>query len=106
MRRRDFIKRGGSGLGAIALASMLERDGFGAVVNPLAAKQPHHKPTAKAVIWCFMEGGPSHLDLFDPKPDLITYAEPNVHFDGRGDNHNGGITGGICDSMLGRGTIA
>ncbi len=74
MRRRDFLRRGGSGLGAIALSSMLARDGFGAVVNPLAAKQPHHKPTAKAVIWCFMEGGPSHLDLFDPKPTLDKLA--------------------------------
>ncbi|MDZ4800685.1 MAG: DUF1501 domain-containing protein [Bryobacteraceae bacterium] len=74
MRRRDFLTRGGSGLSAIALASMLERDGFAAVSNPLSKKEPHHKPTAKAVIWCFMEGGPSHIDLFDPKPELEKLA--------------------------------
>ena len=42
--------------------------------NPLAPKPPHHKPTAKAVIWLFMEGGPSHIDLFDPKPELERLA--------------------------------
>jgi hypothetical protein len=36
----------------------------------LAAKPPHFKPHAKSVIWCFLDGGPSHLDLFDPKPEL------------------------------------
>jgi hypothetical protein len=45
-----------------------------ATVNPLKAKQPHHKPTAKSVIFLFMEGGPSHIDLFDPKPTLDRLA--------------------------------
>jgi hypothetical protein len=54
---------------------MLAKDGHAAPGrNPLAPKQPHHKPTAKAVIWLFMEGGPSHLDLFDPKPELLKLA--------------------------------
>jgi hypothetical protein len=79
--RRDFLANAGSGLGSIALASLLDRDGLvpraqGATVtvNPLKAKQPHHKPTAKSVIWLFMEGGPSHIDLFDPKPELEKLA--------------------------------
>ena len=43
-------------------------------VNPLAPKAPHHAPKAKSVIWLFMEGGPSHIDLFDPKPELERLA--------------------------------
>ena len=63
--RREFFQQAGSGLGSIALASMLNGEAQGAT-----AKQPHHKPKAKSVIWLFMEGGPSHIDLFDPKPKL------------------------------------
>jgi hypothetical protein len=68
--RREFLSRGGSGVGAIALAHLLSQSGFGAAStrNPLAPKSPHHPPKAKSVIWLFMEGGPSHIDLFDPKP--------------------------------------
>ncbi len=79
--RRDFLRNAGSGLGAYALASMLDADGLlpkasaaTTVVDPLAPKQPHFKPTAKSVIWLFIEGGPSHLDLFDPKPMLQKLA--------------------------------
>src|SRR5581483_8250599 len=43
-------------------------------VDPLAPKKPHHTPKAKSVIWLFMEGGPSHVDLFDPKPKLAELA--------------------------------
>src|SRR5881398_2370028 len=52
-----------SGLGFPALAAA-------AVTNPQAAKAPHFAPTAKNVIFLFMHGGPSHLETFDPKPDL------------------------------------
>lgn len=73
--RREFLTKAGSGLGGLALASLLAKDGYAATVqNPLAPKQPHFKPTAKAVIWAFMEGGPSHVDLFDPKPELDKLA--------------------------------
>lgn len=73
--RRDFLCNAGSGLGAVALAAMLQDDGFGATVaDPLRPKAPHFKPTAKSVIWLFMEGGPSHIDLFDPKPELERLA--------------------------------
>src|ERR1700720_4216191 len=71
--RRDFFTRAGSGLAGIALAHMLQTDGQAATSgsDPLAPKPPHHKPTAKSIIWLFMEGGPSHIDLFDPKPKLV-----------------------------------
>src|ERR1700724_514281 len=78
--RRDFLRNAGSGLGAFALASMLDQDGWlpraegATAADPLAPKNPHFKPTAKSVIWLFMEGGPSHIDLFDPKPELEKLA--------------------------------
>jgi len=71
--RREFFTRAGSGLSAIALANLLAEDGYAAPKaspEPLAAKAPHHAPTAKSVIFLFMEGGPSQVDLFDPKPLL------------------------------------
>src|SRR3954465_13058942 len=78
--RRDFLTNAGSGLSAIALSSMLVADGLlpkagaATTADPLKPKPPHFKPTAKSVIWLFMEGGPSHVDLFDPKPELEKLA--------------------------------
>ena len=76
--RREFFTRAGSGLAGIALAHMLHEDGIAASVasaaDPMAPKQPHHQPTAKSIIWLFMEGAPSHVDLFDPKPKLKELA--------------------------------
>ena len=74
--RRDFFTRTGSGLAAVALAHMLQEDARAAIASadPLAPKQPHHPPTAKSIIWLFIEGGPSHVDLFDPKPKLAELA--------------------------------
>jgi hypothetical protein len=70
--RREFFTRAGSGLAAMALAVMVDEEkAKAALSDPLAAKQPHHAPTAKSVIFLFMEGGPSHVDLFDYKPALI-----------------------------------
>lgn len=54
----------------MALGDLLTRDGYAAGVNPLAPKKPHFAPKAKRVIFMFMEGGPSQMDLFDPKPEL------------------------------------
>jgi len=75
--RRDFLRRT-SGLGGLALSSLLAADALRAApskeVNPLAMKAPHHAPKAKSVIWLFMEGGPSHIDTFDPKPMLEKLA--------------------------------
>ena len=71
--RRQFFTQAGSGLASIALANLLQQEGALAAsgpVDPMAPKQPHHTPKAKSIIWLFMEGGPSHIDLFDPKPKL------------------------------------
>lgn len=63
--------RAGAGLGALAVSAMMQ----GAErPDPLAPKQPDHPATAKSVIWLFMEGGPSHVDIFDPKPELQRLA--------------------------------
>ena len=67
--RREFFAQAGSGLAAIALANLLAEEAK-ADNDPLAPKAPHHPPTAKSVIWVFLEGGPSHVDLFDYKPLL------------------------------------
>jgi hypothetical protein len=65
--RREFFTRAGSGLAGLALASLAQ----GAPAkDALAPKPSHHAPRAKSVIFLFMEGGPSHIDLFDPKPKL------------------------------------
>src|SRR6266851_7898868 len=74
--RREFFTRAGSGLAGIALASLLRGDSAVAATLPdaLAPRKPHHLPKAKSIIWLFMEGGPSHVDLFDPKPKLLDLA--------------------------------
>ncbi|QDT44008.1 hypothetical protein Pan241w_41120 [Gimesia alba] len=74
-RRRLFLKSTACGLGSIALHQLLAqenpvRQSTMDAVNPLAVKAPHFKPRAKNVIFIFMSGGPSQMDLFDPKPKL------------------------------------
>lgn len=71
--RRDFLLRAGGGMGAIALAGMLH-EAQAAAVDPLAPKRKSVPARARNVIFLFMEGGPSHLDLFDPKPLLNELA--------------------------------
>ena len=74
--RRDWLRHVGGGLGGIALTSLLARDGWlqaGVVpgpANPLTPRPPAFPGRAKAVIYLFMHGGPSHVDTFDPKPML------------------------------------
>ena len=73
--RRWFFQECGVGLGAIALGHLLRHTGHAATAgpataNPLAPKQPHHAAKARRVIFLFMAGAPSHLELFDHKPDL------------------------------------
>lgn len=69
--RRKFLNQFTGGIGTMALADLLTRDGYAAgPVNPLAPKKPHFPGKAKRVIYMFMEGGPSQMDLFDPKPAL------------------------------------
>ena len=76
LNRRTFLARYAGGLGSLALAHLLASEAVGAGDGPLrhrgplAPKPPHHKPRAKAVISLFQHGGPSQMDLFDPKPVL------------------------------------
>src|SRR5690606_40648847 len=73
--RREFLQRSGIGLGSLALAGVLADDRLLADShpNPMHPKQPHFAPRAKAVIHLFMNGGPSQVDTFDPKPALDKY---------------------------------
>jgi hypothetical protein len=70
-KRREFLKSFAYGIGGFALADLLHADTEAG--NPLAPKKPHFPGKAKSVIFCFMEGGPSQMDLFDPKPALQKY---------------------------------
>src|SRR4051812_25927438 len=73
--RRQFLKSAGAGFGAVALAALLADDGkLAAADDPLAPKKPQFPAKAKRVIFLFMNGGPSHVDTFDPKPALAKYA--------------------------------
>ena len=66
--RRNFLCGLGSALGALALTDLLAADAKS--TTPLEPKRPMHEPKAKACIMLFMEGGPSQIDTFDPKPKL------------------------------------
>ncbi len=69
LNRREAIARLGGGFGAAALAALLADERARADAPP-ANPKPHHAPKARAVIQLFMHGGPSHVDLLDPKPEL------------------------------------
>ncbi|MEK7794718.1 MAG: DUF1501 domain-containing protein, partial [Candidatus Hydrogenedentota bacterium] len=81
--RREFLATAAGGIGGVALASLLKADGVLAgekdvdVVNPLAPKRPPFDAKAKACIFIYLEGAPSQIDLFDPKPVLMKHhGEP------------------------------
>lgn len=73
IRRRDLLARAGMGFGVVAASSLLPAAPVNPV-NPLAPKRPHDSPRAKAVIYLFMHGGVSHVDTWDPKPELTRLA--------------------------------
>ena len=88
LTRRELLARSGMGFGMLGLAELMGR-GAGAnepqrrSPNPLAPREPHFRPRAKRVIHLFMNGGPSHVDTFDPKPLLKKHAgkmlpQPNL----------------------------
>src|SRR5262245_43772574 len=79
--RREFLVRAGGGMGALAMAALLSgraraksSDQDQETANPLAVREPHFAPRAKRAVWLFMDGGPSHIDLFDYKPALEKLA--------------------------------
>jgi Protein of unknown function (DUF1501) len=75
--RRSFFEQCAGGIGIAALSQLMAKEGRAAELtdtNPLAPKKPHFPAKAKNVIFMFMEGGPSQLDLFDPKPALQKWS--------------------------------
>lgn len=70
--RRDFLARVGMGLGALSLGTLARGEAM--LASPTVARAPHFAPKAKRVIHFFLNGGPSHVDTFDPKPMLSKYA--------------------------------
>src|SRR5687767_3372207 len=78
--RREFLCRCGMGMGTLGFAALLqETTGSTGVslsqsINPLSPRFPHFAGKAKRVIHIFLNGGPSHVDTFDPKPALEKYA--------------------------------
>jgi hypothetical protein len=80
VNRRAFLARYAGSLGSLALAHLLSQDEGrasaadpGTTPGPLAPRAPHHAPRARAVICLFQHGGPSQMDLFDPKPELARH---------------------------------
>src|SRR6478609_2482736 len=75
LSRRNFLQQSGGGLGMLALTAMLAEQGLvqaaaPALADPFAPRKPPEEAKAKNVIFLFMSGGPSHLETFDPKPEL------------------------------------
>jgi len=80
LTRREFLTRCGMGMGALSLGTLLgglapaqAESTAGGIINPLTPKSPQFPGTAKRVIHIFANGGPSHVDTFDPKPALDKY---------------------------------
>ncbi|MDX1980103.1 MAG: DUF1501 domain-containing protein [Bryobacteraceae bacterium] len=73
MNRREFLQRAGCGFGMVAMQSML-------AAESQSLRVPHHTPRAKRVIFLFMQGGPSHMDMFEYKPDLEKRAGQPLSF--------------------------
>jgi hypothetical protein len=71
--RRELLSRAGTGIGMLGLAGVFAADARAAAGNPLAPKAPHFPGKAKRLVHLFMNGGPSHVDTFDPKPLLDKY---------------------------------
>src|SRR5262245_51849242 len=98
LSRREMLVRSASGFGALALTSLLHDSAFSASpaagsaeLNPLAPRSPLYRSRAKNVIFLFMDGGPSQVDTFDPKPRLarehgqpIKMKTPPTQFDNVG----------------------
>ncbi|MFM9196763.1 MAG: DUF1501 domain-containing protein, partial [Planctomycetia bacterium] len=84
LTRRQLFGSAGLGIGAVALASLLQRDAAAATaVEPVRGMPglpgvPHHPPTAKRVVMLWQGGGPSHVDLFDPKPMLREHSGKDI----------------------------
>ena len=95
--RREFLARAGNGFGIVALADLLGSQtslaaplDLDRAANPYAVRVPHHAPRAKRCLFLYMPGGPSHIDLFDPKPRVaamngqpLPFAKPRLEREDR-----------------------
>src|SRR3954464_4859609 len=94
LSRRQMLRRFANGFGMLGLAGLLAEDVMAASIppagaaptiprgpNPLAALAAQHAAKAQPVIFLFMSGGPSHVDMFDPKPKLTEYAGKPLPFE-------------------------
>ena len=94
LSRRNFLYGLGASLGSLALTSLLQAEDklpaasaeLAPMASPLSPKPPMHPAKAKNVIMLFMEGGPGHMDTFDPKPELTTDAQDGIEIDRGLDN--------------------
>src|SRR5579871_104397 len=97
LTRRNMIREAGGGFGALALASLLSQDKMFAAsaegarnrVYDLTPKQPHFAPKAKRAIFIYISGGPSTIDMWDPKPVLGKYDGKPAPFEIKGRALNG-----------------
>src|ERR1700744_4000220 len=92
--RRQFFARGAAGIGGVALASLLDRPLFAAAPAGALPGCPHFAPKAKRVIYLFMHGGPSQIDLFDHKPGLRAMHGRELPASVRGTQRLTGMTSG------------
>ena len=97
LTRRSFLSAGVQGIGSVALASLLARD-LKAAPNPIGALPglPHFAPKAKRMICLWQGGGPSHVDLFDPKPTLLKTAGQEIPASVRGDTRLSTMSSGYA----------
>src|SRR5437868_2901252 len=81
--RREFLKKAGAGFGMLALADLLQAQDADSQrsVDPMSPRAPHYPARAKSIIWLFMEGAPSSVDLFDPKPELTKRDGQRIDID-------------------------
>src|SRR5437899_1823141 len=80
--RRTFLADFGFGFTGLALGALLAKDGVVKANEPELWQppdgQPHFPPKAKSVVWLFMNGGMSHLESFDPKPEINKYVDKSI----------------------------
>src|SRR5436190_10397988 len=98
MNRRAFLGHAAGGVGSLALAHLLaqERASGQAPADPLAPRVPHHPAAARSVICLFQHGGPSQMDLFDPKPELN--RRHGTRYQGELETHFHTQTGNVLES--------
>jgi hypothetical protein len=99
LTRRELLWEMGGGFAGVALAGLLASDGRAADGSPLAARKPHFPTKAKACIFLMMNGGPSQVDTFDPKPELEKFAGTELPKDKKFINSGGRKIGFLTPSF-------